>query len=83
MAFHLREVPLDFGLDFRAESDLVGVESPNPGVLVAPVLILTLAGNNAANRFTNVQEPFRHAWANNALGAPEGWQLIQVDLFRN
>jgi len=52
-----------FGLDFKAESVLVGVESPNPGVLEAPVPILTLSVSNAANRFTHVKEPFRHARA--------------------
>ena len=51
------------GLDFKAESVLVGVESPNPGVIGAPVPIITLAVNNATNRFTHVKEPYRHAWA--------------------
>ena len=44
---------LIFGLDFKAESVLVGVESPNPGVIGAPVPVITLAVNNATNRFTH------------------------------
>jgi len=52
-----------FGLDFMAETVLVAVEFPNAGVLEALVPILTLAVNNAANRFTHVKEPSRHAWA--------------------
>ena len=52
-----------FGLDFKAEMVLVVVEVPHAGVLGAPVPTLTLAVNNAANRFTHVKEPFRHAWA--------------------
>jgi len=54
---------LIFGLDFKAELVLVWVESANPGVLGAPVPILTLAVRNAANRLTHMKEPFRHAWA--------------------
>jgi len=61
--FTCAKYDLIFGLDTKAESVLVGVESPIPGMLGAPVPIITLAVNNATNRFTHVKEPYRHAWA--------------------
>ena len=63
-SFTSAKYQLGFGHDFKATTILVGGDSTNPGVLArGRQFELTLAVNNAANRFTHVTEPFQHAWA--------------------